>query len=149
MARLRPVRIHIHAGTRMHVSTTSCDRRGKRMGQCLLRAIPSKYPCVPTSAPILSWSPMNALGGASSQGCRSGVGSLAEVPRNVWLKGLVCLAPRSIFFRVRRAALDKGQLRSEERRVGKECGSTCRSRCAPLHSKKIEKRIKSKDHTKD
>src|SRR3546814_15017655 len=26
--------------------------------------------------------------------------------------------------------------RSEERRVGKECGSTCRSRCAPCHYKK-------------
>src|SRR3546814_20429970 len=27
-------------------------------------------------------------------------------------------------------------LRSEERRVGKECVSTCRSRCAPYHYKK-------------
>src|SRR3546814_20206727 len=107
MARLRPVRIHIHAGTRMHVSTTSCDRRGKRMGQCLLRAIPSKYPCVPPSAPILSWSPMNALGGASSQGCRSGVGGHAEVPRHVGLNGQVVLPPQSNFYRVRRAALDK------------------------------------------
>src|SRR3546814_15102498 len=89
MARLRPVRIHIHAGTRMHVSTTSCDRRGKRMGQCLLRAIPSKYPCVPTSAPIISWPPLHALGGALSQGFRLGGGSLAEVPRNVRLDGLV------------------------------------------------------------
>src|SRR3546814_14825524 len=26
--------------------------------------------------------------------------------------------------------------RSEERRVGKECGSTCKSRWAPVHSKK-------------
>src|SRR3546814_17310238 len=26
--------------------------------------------------------------------------------------------------------------RSEERRVGKECVSTCRSRCSPYHSKK-------------
>src|SRR3546814_9072926 len=26
-----------------------------------------------------------------------------------------------------------GQFRSEERRVGKECVSTCRSRCAPYH----------------
>src|SRR3546814_10970475 len=28
------------------------------------------------------------------------------------------------------------QLRSEERRVGKECGSACRSRCARYHNKK-------------
>src|SRR3546814_3847774 len=27
----------------------------------------------------------------------------------------------------------RGPARSEERRVGKECVSTCRSRCAPLH----------------
>src|SRR3546814_11861766 len=29
--------------------------------------------------------------------------------------------------------------RSEERRVGKECVSTCRSRCSPYHSKKKTK----------
>src|SRR3546814_21134253 len=32
-----------------------------------------------------------------------------------------------------------GFARSEERRVGKECGSTCRSQCAPYHSKKKQK----------
>src|SRR3546814_13199481 len=31
--------------------------------------------------------------------------------------------------------------RSEERRVGKECVSTCRSRWSPYHKKKKEKRI--------
>src|SRR3546814_16082077 len=30
----------------------------------------------------------------------------------------------------------RGVLRSEERRVGKECVSTCRSRLSPYHSKK-------------
>src|SRR3546814_18848618 len=29
--------------------------------------------------------------------------------------------------------------RSEERRGGKECVSTCRSRCSPYHSKKTQK----------
>src|SRR3546814_2525036 len=29
--------------------------------------------------------------------------------------------------------LDNQRLRSEERRVGKECGSTCRSRWSPFH----------------
>src|SRR3546814_3859908 len=29
--------------------------------------------------------------------------------------------------------LDPGNPRSEERRVGKECVSTCRSRCSPYH----------------
>src|SRR3546814_16619153 len=37
-------------------------------------------------------------------------------------------------------------LRSEERRVGKECVSTCRSRWSPYHSKKKE--VKRKDNTK-
>src|SRR3546814_20589878 len=31
--------------------------------------------------------------------------------------------------------------RSEERRVGKECVSTCRSRCSPYHIKKYNKQI--------
>src|SRR3546814_19857912 len=35
-------------------------------------------------------------------------------------------------------ALVKGIDRSEERRVGKECVSTCRSRWSPYHSKKKE-----------
>src|SRR3546814_19678214 len=30
----------------------------------------------------------------------------------------------------------EGRMRSEERRVGKECVSTCRSRWSPYHSKK-------------
>src|SRR3546814_19346817 len=33
------------------------------------------------------------------------------------------------------ALLGPGHLRSEERRVGKECVSTCRSRWSPSHSK--------------
>src|SRR3546814_19122825 len=32
-----------------------------------------------------------------------------------------------------------GIVRSEERRVGKECGSTCRSRWSPYHDKKKHK----------
>src|SRR3546814_11113186 len=35
-------------------------------------------------------------------------------------------------------AADEPALRSEERRVGKECVSTCRSRWSPYHSKKKE-----------
>src|SRR3546814_15516966 len=34
-------------------------------------------------------------------------------------------------------------LRSEERRVGKECVSTCRSRWSPTHKKKKENNIKT------
>src|SRR3546814_7951552 len=46
---------------------------------------------------------------------------------------------RTVLDRVRdaddpgRAAVDRGEHRSEERRVGKECVSTCRSRWSPYH----------------
>src|SRR3546814_10999142 len=36
--------------------------------------------------------------------------------------------------------------RSDERRVGKECVSTCRSRCAPYHKKKTQKVKLHKQH---
>src|SRR3546814_18395087 len=39
-------------------------------------------------------------------------------------------------------------LRSEERRVGKECVSTCRSRWSPYHQKKNLKEIKYMTHYK-
>src|SRR3546814_12507897 len=35
----------------------------------------------------------------------------------------------------------EGQVRSEERRVGKECVSTCRSRWSPYHSKNNKSNI--------
>src|SRR3546814_12806812 len=35
-----------------------------------------------------------------------------------------------------------GACRSEERRVGKECVSPCRYRCAPVYSKKKNKKLK-------
>src|SRR3546814_16998013 len=37
--------------------------------------------------------------------------------------------------------VDAGAMRSEERRVGKECGSTCRSRWSPYHKKKQHTQI--------
>src|SRR3546814_20437263 len=39
------------------------------------------------------------------------------------------------------------QLRSEERRVGKECVSTCRSRCSPYHYKKKKNNTAVLTHT--
>src|SRR3546814_13249767 len=41
--------------------------------------------------------------------------------------------------------LDPGRARSEERRVGKECVSTCRSRWSPDHSKKKQYTIDDGD----
>src|SRR3546814_16950108 len=38
-----------------------------------------------------------------------------------------------------------GRHRSDERRVGKECVSTCRSRWSPYHSKKKPRRIARKE----
>src|SRR3546814_14808932 len=42
---------------------------------------------------------------------------------------------------IHRAALAVGEARSEERRVGKECVSTCRSRWSPYNYKKKTKQI--------
>src|SRR3546814_13503971 len=36
---------------------------------------------------------------------------------------------------------DESAVRSEERRVGKECVSTCRSRCSPYHLKKKKQHL--------
>src|SRR3546814_18764213 len=46
--------------------------------------------------------------------------------------------PASAFYRASRRSSSEEvqQTRSEERRVGKECVSTCRSRWSPYHSKK-------------
>src|SRR3546814_9346437 len=44
--------------------------------------------------------------------------------------------------RLLEALLQAGVKRSEERRVGKECVSTCRSRWAPQHKKKNTRRTK-------
>src|SRR3546814_12056444 len=40
---------------------------------------------------------------------------------------------RAVVFRFARTASKSTQLRSEERRVGQECVSTCRSRWSPYH----------------
>src|SRR3546814_14699055 len=47
--------------------------------------------------------------------------------------------------RLRQRPMDSG--RSEERRVGKECVSTCRSRWSPYHSKKNKKKYHVSDIT--
>src|SRR3546814_18370157 len=53
-----------------------------------------------------------------------------------------CLSQRdaSLFRRRRRPPDARGGFRSEERRVGKECGSTCRSRWSLYHQKKNQNR---------
>src|SRR3546814_21084060 len=44
--------------------------------------------------------------------------------------------PRPARIRRTAAAHSRGRIRTEERRVGKECVSTCRSRWSPYHYKK-------------
>src|SRR3546814_17175977 len=46
-----------------------------------------------------------------------------------------------------RLCVEEGS-RSEERRVGKECVSTCRSRWSPYHSKKNNKKRKTNNNAK-
>src|SRR3546814_11142809 len=47
-----------------------------------------------------------------------------------------CPGHRSLYLQAPRAFLQQLDSRSEERRVGKECVSTCRSRRSPCHKKK-------------
>src|SRR3546814_12046470 len=51
-------------------------------------------------------------------------------------RGPACLAAAGLF-----QGPGLGAVRSEERRVGKECVSTCRSRWSPYHSKKKEHNV--------
>src|SRR3546814_15960311 len=54
-----------------------------------------------------------------------------------WMAILLYLAPRAKAFDrwtgADTSAIEDLKQRSEERRVGKECVSTCRSRCSPYH----------------
>src|SRR3546814_19227402 len=63
---------------------------------------------------------------------------------NLIEKGRKCgiippIAPGTVSAQDPVEALVKIRNRSEERRVGKECGSTCRSRWSPYHKKKEKK----------
>src|SRR3546814_17538281 len=81
----------------------------------------------------------------------------ALVRRNaaaIWVPWLLLVGP--VFVAVNLAALAVDRIwiawlaRSEERRVGKECVSTCRSRWSPFHSKKQQyKTIITGQVTKD
>src|SRR3546814_16374489 len=83
-----------------------------------------------------------------------GGGRLTDV-ESVWTKGIELPASALPAARADAAALKKSEFRvrtpagrSEERRVGKECVSTCRSRGSPYHSKKnkpVQKKKKSKN----
>src|SRR3546814_12799606 len=67
---------------------------------------------------------------------------------NVWfclsVRVPVCAGAPDTARRARRGGDVRRALRSEERRVGKECVSTCRSRWSPYHLKKKTNTLKYK-----
>src|SRR3546814_12348573 len=58
--------------------------------------------------------------------------ALASAPETNYLKTLYLAPPSRLLTVLRRQGTDHGR-RAEERRVGKECVSTCRSRWSPYH----------------
>src|SRR3546814_11721700 len=68
--------------------------------------------------------------------CRATGGSSPWILRYVW-----CEANGKVRILAKMSAIVK---RSEERRVGTECVSTCRSRWSPYHEKKQHRRIDSR-----
>src|SRR3546814_15496579 len=55
---------------------------------------------------------------------------------NIWVYLLIQSLPFLLILGIAFFVFRQVQKRSEERRVGKECVSTCRSRWSPYHSKK-------------
>src|SRR3546814_16008310 len=74
--------------------------------------------------------PLSGNARAKMQGVRDGFVKLFCRPGTGIVVGGVVVGPRA------------SELRSEERRVGKECVSTCRSRWSPYHLKKKNKKIR-------
>src|SRR3546814_18818279 len=89
-------------------------------------------PCAPSSRAIAQRYPVFTLPvpGARTLAVVSSTNSLAPVSRSAFIR---------LVRRPSQAAARPAQLhmRSEERRVGQECVSTCRSRWSPYHSIKI------------
>src|SRR3546814_14286013 len=78
-------------------------------------------------------------GASTSSRTQMGAGLVRNSPNMSATAVKACSPPES---RVRAASfLPGGCARSEERRVGKECVSTCRSRWSPYHSKKNDIRL--------
>src|SRR3546814_1804749 len=70
------------------------------------------------------------LGGAQGHGCIRGCDRVDSIPAPVALRHVWCVPQRAV---PDNARVWHCQFRSEERRVGKECVSTCRSRWSPYH----------------
>src|SRR3546814_15304375 len=64
---------------------------------------------------------------------------MVDIEKNERKRLAVCQRARRLCFQIGVEGLaigQSGERRSEERRVGKECVSTCRSRWSPYHEKK-------------
>src|SRR3546814_1032165 len=81
----------------------------------------------------------------SSDVCSSDLKGISEDPETFMFTASVVVGPFSLIISEAKYYVAPGPmstsvsllaLRSEERRVGKECVSTCRSRWSPVHSKK-------------
>src|SRR3546814_11152403 len=99
--------------------------------------------------------------GREVQGAHEKHRRLADAPHRPFHYGRIRLMPLVELVRLPNGAeaeLLRGRLesagvhavcfRSEERRVGKECVSTCRSRWSPYHSKKKKTRSRPTNHKK-
>src|SRR3546814_15711630 len=83
----------------------------------------------------------------SSDVCSSDLLSAELTETGERFEGILPPAAPGPAFALRKRAI--GVIRSEERRVGKECVSTCRSRWSPYHSKKnIYNHLAVIQHTK-
>src|SRR3546814_14209658 len=82
----------------------------------------------------------NGLGDYTDQPIKSLSKGMAQT---IQLFGTIVHRPKLIVLDEPFSGLDAINQRSEERRVGQECVSTCRSRWSPDHSKKTIRKIKS------
>src|SRR3546814_16318280 len=64
----------------------------------------------------------------------AGSHSISEIAVQLQLRMMQC--PLCLSHSISEIAVQLQHIRSEERRVGKECVNTCRSRWSPYHSKK-------------
>src|SRR3546814_14261339 len=78
--------------------------------------------------------------------CRPGVLKSGCSPTDVPVRIAHCTTRKPSCYSANRQQ-PRYSMRSEERRVGKECVSTCRSRWTPYHSKKNDTNSKYHTHT--
>src|SRR3546814_13741413 len=104
-----------------------CQRRPSTLrllyGLCPIKGQPPSQPRIIRLSPAKSYSPLPLEEGSKSLSIRRRLLSRQLlIGETGWPICCVAQTAALVFF-----------IRSEERRVGKECGSTCRSRWSPYH----------------